>query len=251
MILSDNEIKNYDDKVWYSVNYLLSIHFQTSDDSLIDSPDGFTNVIPPKIYNNLESSILKKDSTYLINDDMKKEAQKYIDEFIKINKYQYSLNSNITRNIWIIKPAGKSRGRGISVSDNYKEIDKKTKGKDEWIVQKYIEKPLIIKKHKFDIRVWVLVTDWNPLTAYIFDNCYLRFCSSEYDEKSLDNIYMHLSNNCIQKDKLKDFEGSEFDGLMWHIQKFKEYVGELNVYIKIYFHFLSSPASSVGRALGS
>lgn len=231
----------YDINVWKSLKYLLSIHFQTNDDELLDSPNGYTNIIPNNIYISLskqflinkeelgEKEVEINENIKIVDNSMINEAQNYINQFIEANQFQYSLNSEMTNNIWIVKPAGKSRGRGIFVSNNYEEIDKKTKGKDEWIVQKYIEKPLIILKHKFDFRVWVLVTDWNPLTAYIYDNCYLRFCSGEYDDKHLDDIFMHLSNNCIQKDKVKDFDSSDFEGLMWHISKFKEYIGKLTV----------------------
>lgn len=64
------------------------------------------------------------------------------------------------------------------------------------MVQKYIEKPFLYKTRKFDIRMWALVTD--DFRIYVFREGYLRTSSSEYDLQNSNN-YVHLTNQCLQK----------------------------------------------------
>jgi len=124
---------------------------------------------------------------------------------------QATLNGR--QNLWIIKPAGKSRGRGIQVKGSLVEIlafVTDTRGlnghsTERWIVQKYIEDPLLIQGRKFDIRQWVLVSDWNPLTVWMYDQCYLRFALAKYTTDNLGDKYAHLCNNCVQS-TAPDFE---------------------------------------------
>ena len=65
-----------------------------------------------------------------------------------------------------------------------------------WVVQKYIERPLLYLGRKFDIRVWVLIT--NKREVFFYKHGYIRTSSDTYDTKNKNN-YVHLTNNCLQK----------------------------------------------------
>jgi tubulin monoglycylase TTLL3/8 len=165
--------------------------------------------------------------------------------------------------MWIVKPAAKSRGRGITTFMDltkllkYVEASSSMCSTSQWIVQKYIENPLIIAKRKFDIRQWVLVTDWNPLTIYFYDEFYVRFSVDEYssDKKDLENSYVHLVNNSIGKNS-ENFgkiiyaeNGDKIDGYMWSHESFKNFIqyttnvdhvtNKIHPRMKVFFFFFT------------
>ena len=68
---------------------------------------------------------------------------------------------------------------------------------DKFVIQKYLEKPLLLSNRKFDIRLWVLVNHEGK--CFLFKEGYIRTSSVEYDTSpdSLDKAFIHLTNNAV------------------------------------------------------
>jgi hypothetical protein len=101
------------------------------------------------------------------------------------------------RNMWIVKPVGLSRGRGISMLEDLSSLTYS----QSTVLQKYIDNPLCLDEYKFDLRIYVVVTSFQPLEAFIYRDGFARISTVKYstDEKSLSNLYIHLTNSSIQK----------------------------------------------------
>lgn len=94
-------------------------------------------------------------------------------------------------NIWIAKPSEQARGVGIQLFKDLNQLLDFVNNDTQYpsfVVQKYIEKPLLVKGKKFDIRQFVLVTSLDPLIVWIFDDNYLRFCTQDYKIDDLTNV---------------------------------------------------------------
>eukprot|EP00891_Asterochloris_glomerata_P009698 jgi/Astpho2/9698/Aster-x0408 len=101
--------------------------------------------------------------------------------------------------VWIVKPSGRNRGNGIEVVGSFIEIEKHlrlAKPDTQWVVQKYIERPLLIGGRKFDIRSYVLLAPDHKV--YMFRESYVRTSSTPFDIANLADRSAHLTNDAVQ-----------------------------------------------------
>ncbi|XP_038147467.1 tubulin polyglutamylase TTLL5 isoform X1 [Cyprinodon tularosa] len=98
---------------------------------------------------------------------------------------------------WIIKPVASSRGRGIYLISNPNQISMD----ENILVSRYINNPLLIDEFKFDVRLYVVVTSYDPLLIYVYEEGLARFATVKYDQTStnIKNTFMHLTNYSLNK----------------------------------------------------
>uniref|UniRef100_A0A803XTA7 Tubulin--tyrosine ligase-like protein 5 n=1 Tax=Meleagris gallopavo TaxID=9103 RepID=A0A803XTA7_MELGA len=87
------------------------------------------------------------------------------------------------RGPWIVKPVASSRGRGVYLINNSLTSDN------------------FISDFKFDVRLYVLVTSYDPLVIYLYEEGLARFATVRYDQtsKNIKNQFMHLTNYSVNK----------------------------------------------------
>lgn len=120
--------------------------------------------------------------------------------------------------VYIVKPPASAEGRGIRLVNSMQQMPKKDQPA---VVQQYLHKPHLINNKKYDCRIYVAVTSFDPLRAYMYEEGLARFATSDYTctPKSIRNRYMHLTNYSVNKrsddfvkneDPDRDDEGSKW-----------------------------------------
>ena len=135
-------------------------------------------------------------------------------------------------NWYILKPKASSRGRGIRMVKSLADVHKK-KGAGsvrECIVQRYIRDPYLVDGYKFDMRVYVCVTSFDPLKVYVHPEGLVRFATEKYSQSSnsLKTKCAHLTNYSINgknENYVKNTDADdEASGSKWSLRGFEEYL---------------------------
>ncbi|XP_052003883.1 tubulin monoglutamylase TTLL4-like isoform X1 [Xyrauchen texanus] len=131
---------------------------------------------------------------------------------------------------WIVKPPASARGIGIQVIHKWNQMPRKR----PLLVQKYLHKPYLISGNKFDLRIYVYVTAYDPLRVYIFNDGLVRFASCKYSPsmKTLSNKFMHLTNYSVNK-KNSEYQSNSDDkacqGHKWALKALWQYLGSQGI----------------------
>lgn len=115
--------------------------------------------------------------------------------------------------LWILKPSRGLGGKGIEIVKGVEELRQKLfppprdlaedapkapPPVEGWVVQKYIQNPLLLQGRKFDMRMYCLIARTQP-HLWLFHPGYCKVALDSYDEVDVTNTYAHLTNACVQR----------------------------------------------------
>lgn len=135
--------------------------------------------------------------------------------------------------LWIFKPAGLSRGKGIRILWNFGRLkrqltDPGSGGAEldeslDYIAQRYIRDPLLLDGRKSEIRVYWLIASIDPLMVLLYREGTVRLNNQPYRLDDFDNQLIHVTNTYQQK-KHPEFDSTQ--ELKWAFSELDDVLGE-------------------------
>ncbi|KAK6621095.1 hypothetical protein RUM43_011401 [Polyplax serrata] len=134
---------------------------------------------------------------------------------------------NECQKVWICKPVGQSQGRGIFLFKSLSDLCYDSNA----VVQRYIKNPLLIGGYKFDLRLYVCVPSYHPLTIYLYREGLVRFSTDKFSMADLNNPFCHLTNSSLNKlgpgyAEQKDRIGA---GCKWSFRQLRQYFQQIGI----------------------
>lgn len=88
---------------------------------------------------------------------------------------------------FICKRRDRTEADGLLLVQKFNDLAPKVANSADYVIQEYIDEPLLIEGKKFDVRIYVLVTDLGdvngqPVLSFISDEALIRFCTESYEK---------------------------------------------------------------------
>ena len=81
--------------------------------------------------------------------------------------------ANAYKHLYIMKPVASSCGRGVHMLPRKSDQP----NRPGWLVSRYLEHPHLLRGYKYDLRIYVLVTSFDPLRVYLFEEGLVRMAT--------------------------------------------------------------------------
>ena len=147
------------------------------------------------------------------------------------NRFSIIKENSENKALWIMKPCASACGRGIKLINKRSKLKKKT----NYLVSEYISNPHLINGFKYDLRLYVLVSCFDPLRIYLHKEGLVRFATEKYsvNAKQLKERYVHLTNFSVNKNSQKFVKNEdaaiENMGSKWSLSALRKQYEEMGI----------------------
>ena len=185
-------------------------------------------------------------------------------QFVASDYYRSAKERGQVPQYYICKPNGGCQGKNIFLTDRvtphvFEGCQKSSSSVfngtpaavanangQSYVVQEYLDRPLKVLNRKNDLRCYVLVSSFLPLTVYFYSEGIVRICRDEYEHptrENADNVQMHLANYAVNKvnrgahrsegaapgevDMKRDFSGGQVEDtgdVKWSFAQYTKYI---------------------------
>ncbi|MFI4919283.1 MAG: tubulin-tyrosine ligase [Legionellales bacterium] len=122
---------------------------------------------------------------------------------------KYYMNNNqlldqIEGVVWILKPSKLNNGQHIKIFQKLSDIERHYSSAQrmggEHVLQRYLSQPHLLRKHKYSIRMFVLITNYSG--AYLYPHGYINVALAPYQPENFTQLHVHLTNEHLKEDEL-------------------------------------------------
>lgn len=180
----------------------------------------------------------RKDNLYRHVFRMKQKFEEHFDfipkTYLLSSEYKRFLMIKKTSDrkaLWIMKPVNSSCGRGIKVISQKSKIP----FKKDFLVSEYINNPHLINDLKYDLRVYVVLTSFDPLRVYCYQEGLVRFATEKFslNKKKISKRFIHLTNFSVNKKAMKYQKNVncllDGEGNKWSFSAYRKKLQEMGI----------------------
>jgi len=125
----------------------------------------------------------------------------WLDVYVLPHEYSKA-KAALMQGTWVLKPACLSNAESIRIMTAADSASLPEQGR--WVLQRHVDRPLLLRGHKFDIRLYLVVRAIRPLRAYIHTAGLVRFASEPYRDDGTWVRAQHFTAMYPQPQQLHD-----------------------------------------------